>query len=286
MSEAEAKEKDVVTKDNGKNMKLPERTKIGLLLFAVLLIGGALFGLFFWMFFKLQWWNLLVIVVFALWMAFSGWLCEHSKGKAMKVISSAVSVPLAIVFFLISFVQPFITIVGTYFFVAMFGFGVPALLLYGLNHALNLGLLPESIGFIAIAVGSILCSNSYGLTKMIVRWSPLRNNGEHRYEGFREKLAYYLIQPNNVVFLLYLVYFVLLAITGFMHIQYGKSLITEGYDAAILKAFLVFIAFTNMKTKAQNSDLDTQELLKQTLGLFVHDDEDWLKQRFKSQKEL
>lgn len=249
-------------------MKLSERTKIGLLLFAILLIGGAVFGLFCWMFFKLQYWTLLVLVVFAVWMALSGWLGEHSKGKVMTGISNVVSAPVAIVFFSIGFIQPFITIVGTYFFVAMFGFGVPALLLYGLNHALNLGLQLETIGFVAIALGSILCSNSYGLNKKIVRWSPLRNNGEHRYEGYREKLAYYLIQPSNVIFLLYLIYFILLAITGFMQIQYGKSLITEGFDAAILKAFLVFIAFTNMKTKAQGSDLDTQELLKQTLGLF------------------
>lgn len=37
-------------------------------------------------------------------------------------------------------------------------------------------------------------------------------------------------------------------------------------------AFLVFIAFTNMRTKAKEAELDSKELLKQTLGLFVHDE--------------
>lgn len=120
------------------------------------------------------------------------------------------------------------------------------------------------------------------MTKKIIRLSLLGNRGEHRYEGYREKLAYYLIQPSNVVFILYLLYFILLAITGFMQIQYGRNLISAGYDTAILKAFLVFIAFTNMKTKAQSTAFDVQELLKQTMGLFVHDDEDWLKKRFNS----
>ena len=254
------------------------------MLLAILLIGGGLFCLFCWAFLKLQWWILLVFVVFIVLVALSGWISEHCRGKVMGVISDVISAPVAIAFFAIRFIQPFITIVGTYLFVAMYGFGVPALLLYGLNHVFNLGLVPETIGFMAIAVGSILCSSSYRITKKIVRWSPLRNNGEHRYEGYREKLSYYLIQPNNMVFLLYLVYFVLLALTGFLQIQYKRSLFTEGYDAAILKAFLVFVAFTNMKKKAQSSDLDSQELLKQTLGLFVHDDEDWLLRRFKRKK--
>ncbi len=263
-------------------MNLSVRTKIGLLLTAILLIGGMVFSVLCWMLFKLQWWNLLVIAMFAVWLAFSGWLSEHSNGKVMKVVGNVISAPVVIILYAIGFVQPFITIIGTYFFVAMFGFGVPALLLHGLNHAFNLDLLPETIGFIAIAVGSILCANSYEVTKKIIRLSPLGNRGEHRYEGYREKLAYYLIQPSNVVFILYLLYFILLAITGFMQIQYGRNLISVGYDTAILKAFLVFIAFTNMKTKAQSTAFDVQELLKQTMGLFVHDDEDWLKKRFNS----
>lgn len=262
-------------------MKLSVQTKMRLLLLAILLAGGVVFGLFCWMLSKLQWWMSLVMVVFVVWFAFAEWVSEHSKGKVMKVISYVISAPVAVVVLIIGLVQPFITLIGTYFFVGMFGFGVPALLLCGLNHAFNMGLLPETTGFIAIAAGSIICANSYEVTKRIVRWSPIGNRGEHRYEGYREKLAYYLIQPCNVVFLLYLIYFVLLVITGFMQIQYGRCLFTDGYDAAILKAFLVFIAFTNMKSKAKSSDLDSQELLKQTIGLFVHDDEDWLKQRFK-----
>lgn len=265
-------------------MKLSVQTKMRLLLLTILLAGGVVFGLFCWMLSKLQWWMLLVIVAFAVWFAFAGWVSEHRKGKVMKVISNVISAPVVIIFSAIAFIQPFITIIGTYFFVAMFGFGVPALILHGLNYAFNMGLQPETIGFLAIAAGSIICANLYEVTKRIVRWSPIGNRGEHRYEGYREKLAYYLIQPCNVVFLLYLIYFVLLAITGFMQIQYGRCLFTDGYDAAILKAFLVFIAFTNMKTKAQSSDLDSQELLKQTMRLFVHDDEDWLKQRFMIKK--
>lgn len=53
----------------------------------------------------------------------------------------------------------------------------------------------------------------------------------------------------------------------------------------ILKAFWVFIAFTNMKTKAQVTALDVQELFKQTKDLFIHDDDNCLKQRFRIKKD-
>lgn len=252
--------------------RLSDRAKIGFLLFAILLVGGLLFGLFAWMLYKLQWWNLLIISVFAAWMALSGWLSSRKNGKVMKIVSFIISAPIAIVFILIELVHPFITIVGSYLFVAMFGFGVPALIMTGLNKVFEWGLLPQTIGFVVIACGSILCANSYSLTKWIVRHSPIRNFGEHRYEEYRERLACYVVHPCNVIFVLYLLYFVFLAITGFLQIQGRGSLTTPEFDAAVLKAFLVFIAFTNMRSKAKDTELDSKELLKQTLGLFIHDE--------------
>ena len=267
-------------------MKLSVRIKYGLFLLTILFIGGLEFGLFGYMIYKLQMRSLMIIAVSVVaWLTLAGWLSKHRKGKVMAVLNIIISVPLVVIYVAGDLIKPFITIIGTYFFVAVFGFSIPVFLLKGLDAVFNLDLLPETLGFIGIAVGSILCSNSYRLTRKIIRWSPLRNWDEHKYERHKERLSYYLIQPCNVEFFLYMVYFILLAISGFMQIQYGKSLISEGYDAAILKAFLVFIAFTNMKAKAQSSDLDSHKILKLTMGLFVHDDEKWFKQRFKNEKD-
>ena len=96
----------------------------------------------------------------------------------------------------------------------------------------------------------------------------MRNMDNHRYEGYREKLAFYVIHPSNVIFLIYCLYFVFLFTTGFIQIQNDGNLLPGGYDVAVLKAFLVFIAFTNMRTKAKVAELDSKMLLKQTMGLF------------------
>ena len=109
------------------------------------------------------------------------------------------------------------------------------------------------------------------MTKWIIRHSPFQDWGNHRYESYRQELAYYLIHPSNIVYALYFVYFVFLAISGFVQIQHGKFLISEAGDAAVINAFLVFIAFTNMRSKQKDAQMDVKVLLQKTLLLFVDD---------------
>lgn len=250
---------------------LSERFKLGVLLLTILTVGGLSFFLFFLLLYKMQWWFILLMLGFFSWGAFSNWLGKRSKGKVMRIVSGLVSTPVIIGFFLMALAQPFITIIGSYFFVFLFAFGLPALILTGITHFWGLGILPETIAFFVMAGGAILCTNFYSLTQWMIKRTPLRDMGNHKYEGYRERLAFYVIHPSNVIFLLYLLYFAFLLVTGFMQIQYNATLLPDGFDAAVLKAFLVFIAFTNMRTKAKNTELDSKVLLRQTMGLFVFD---------------
>lgn len=246
-----------------------ERFILGMLIITILVLGGLIFSVVLWLLIKLQWWFIPMILAFFLWMSFSNWLDKRGKSKVMRIVSRFVSTPVVIGIFIMALAQPFVTIVGSYFFVALFAFGLPAMILIGLTNFCSWGVLPETIAFIVLSGGTILCANSYRMTKWIIKRTPLRNMDNHRYEGYREKLAFYVIHPSNVIFLIYCLYFVFLFTTGFIQIQNDGNLLPDGYDLAVLKAFLVFIAFTNMRTKAKNAELDSKELLKQTIELFV-----------------
>ena len=76
-----------------------------------------------------------------------------------------------------------------------------------------------------------------------------------------------------MTFLIYFIYLVYLGISGFLQIENADYLISESFDTAILKAFLVFIAFTNMKAKSKEAEINVKELTKKTMLLFVHDDD-------------
>lgn len=252
-------------------LKLSEKTCLGLLLTTILVVGFLILVGFYWIMKNYIWQSLLIFVGYLFLYSLIGWIYLKWPVKILNAIRFSMSIPLEILNFLFRAISPFFTIVGTYLFVALFTFGVPAIILTGISRLRWIVLRPETITFIVFTIGSILCSNSYRSTKWIIHQTPLKDWGNHRYEAYREKLAIYLIHPSNVIYLLYLIYFIFLGVSGFLQIEDGSYLISKDFDAAILKAFLVFMAFANMRTKSREAKADIKELLQQTLKLFVHD---------------
>ena len=251
-------------------INISDNAKLWLLFFVIFAIGCLAFVGVLWLVMYLKWWALLAIGGYWAIYALTEWIAKVIPGKVMGGIKNIVSVPVTCVYLVVSLEHPFITISGTYLFIGLFAFGVPAIMLFGLSFMGWWSLRSETISFIVLALGSVLCSNDV-VTKWIIRHSPLKDGGNHTYEGHREQLAFYLAYHSNMIFLLYLSYFFFLAISGYMLIQNEGYLISEGYDMAILKAFLVFIAYTNMKVKAKETEIDAKELLERILGLFEHD---------------
>jgi len=249
---------------------MSEKAKLWLLIFAIVAIGGITFFGFYWLVMRLKWWCLLLMVGYGLIYKGTGWLVKRLPEKMMKVIKNIVSAPVAIIYILVGLAQPFVTIVGTYFFVALYAFGIPAIILTATTRMGCWALRPETIVFIALALGSVLCA-THSVTKWIIGYTPLKNWGNHEYEKHREQMALYLVHPSNMVFLLYLIYFVFLAISGYRLIQCNGYMISESFDAAILKAFLVFIAYTNMRVKGKETEVEAKELFQKLSGLFVLD---------------
>ena len=252
-------------------LKLSEKTCLGLLLTTILVVGFLILVGFYWIMKNYIWQSLLIFVGYLFLYSLIGWIYLKWPVKILNAIRFSMSIPLEFLKFLFRAILPFFTIVGTYLFVALFTFGVPAIILTELSRLGWIVLRPETITFIVFTIGSILCSNSYRCTKWIIHQTPLKDWGNHKYEAYREKLAIYLIHPSNVIYLLYLIYFIFLGVSGFLQIEDGSYLISKDFDAAILKAFLVFMAFANMRTKSREAKADIKELLQQTLKLFVHD---------------
>ena len=251
-------------------LKLPVKAKLWIYIFAIILVGGIAFAGAYWLIMRLRWWLLLAVGGFIVVYEIVGWIAKQLPGKFMEVCRNIVSLPIAFVCLVVSIVHPFITIAGTYLFIALFAFGVPALIMIGMTNIGWIVFKLETIAFIVIVLGSVL-SSVYPVTKWIIRHSPLKNWGNHDYESHREQLAFYLAHPSNMVFIMYQLYFVLLAVSGYMLIQNGVYLISESFDMAILKAFLVYIAYTNMRVKAKETEVEAEVLLQRISGLFVQD---------------
>ena len=253
------------------NLKLSEKTILELLLATILVVGSLTFVAFFLLLVNLKWWLLLLLIGYVIVYFSTKYLHSKWHNKFTNFIMTIISIPLVISCFFVNIISPFITIVGTYCFAFLFAFGVPTVILASLSLIGWLVLKPETIVFIVFAIGSILCSSSYRTTKWMIHHTPLRDWGNHTYEAYREALAIYLIHPSNVIFLLYLIYFAFLAVSGFLQIENENYLISQELDTAVLKAFLVFIAFTNMRTKAKETKVNIKDVFQRTLKLFVLD---------------
>lgn len=255
-----------------KKFRLSDKAQLWLLILAIVIIGALSFAVFWWALSQFGWWLLLILGVYVGIYFIVDWFYSKYPNKVWDIVRKILSIPLSVIILFFEIGHPFITITGTYFFVALFAFGIPSIILTAISYFGLLELKPEATAFIVITMGSILCAHSYTATKWMIHQTPLRDWGNHRYEKNREALAVYLIHPSNVTFILYFVYMVYLAVSGYLQIQDDSYLISKGFDAAILKAFLVFIAFTNMRAKAKVMEMDEKDVLKGTMGLFVHDE--------------
>lgn len=252
---------------------ISDNMKMWLLIGLILLVGGIFFALFSWLFINHEWWIILVVAGVITLIVIMDWIGQKRNGRFVQVINKVLSIPLIIVYLFIGLMQPFIIIVGCYFLLALYAIGLPYLLLWVCSKTGWIELRLETIVFISFAFGAIICSTFSDITKWIIHNSPIKNRGEHKYEVYREQLAVYLTHPKNVVFLMYLIYFVYIGISGCLQIQNDSYLFSAELDAAVFKAFLLFIAFNNVRTKAKETNVDVKELYKRTLSLFTHDDE-------------
>lgn len=258
-------------KNFAEKMKMSDESKLRVLIMEILVAGGIVVGLFCWILYAIKWWSLLALIGYSVVITILKWISTKVTGRKRRIISRTIYVLGFAIYACMHLAHSFLTIIGTYVLVFLYVFGLPAIVLFMVTKFCDWSCRLETIAFLVLSIGSILCTHSYSITRWVIRQTPLRDWGNHLYENYREQLAIYLIHPSNVVFLLYLMYFIFLAVSGYLQIQLGNSLISKEFDFAILKAFLVFIAFTNMRTKAVEADMDVRELLKRTLLLFVHD---------------
>ena len=257
-----------------RGLRFSDQTTMSLLLIGVLLFDGGICFLIYWVFRRAPWWSLLIITGYFILLCFTEWAASKSSGKYGRVLRKIVSAPMLLIYFVVGIMQPFVAIVGTYLMVSIYAFGFLYLFLVGLNSLFRLGLNSATVAFLVMSFGSIICAHSYSTTKWVIHRSPLRNWGNHAYESYREELAEYVIRPSNVIAVLYSLYFIFLVVSGYLQIQSDSYLVNMDFDAAVLKAFLVFIAFTNMRIKAKNAEMDVKELLRKTLSLFTLDKEE------------
>ena len=241
---------------------ISERTKIIAIILSILSLGGLIFYAFVCMLHHMQnWWWIVGIVIYFIILETASYLFARYKKEFMRKVEIIILFPIITMKLLLDIAKPTLYIFMSLFYLVVVAFMIPFVFLKGLNLLLSWNLYYSSILFVAFAFSSIICVHQSKIVQYIICKLPPMNRGEHKYQKLGRDLSKYILHPKNLSFLLFFSYFIYLAISGFIQLQYKGFLISEDIDSAILKAFLVFIACTNMVTKSREVEVEAKDLL-------------------------
>ena len=249
------------------SIKITERAKLLIIIFGILIIGLLIIFLGSFLYAKLGITKCIYffIIYLVTYLLFKG-IIHYKKNKILTIIDNILSFP----YLLIVVIEPTFTILSSYLFLILFSIIPSMLIVLSLIFLFSINLSIETSVFITLSLASII--GTYG--EKYIRWiikefSPLKHWGNHKYEEFQEELALYVIKKNNIIFFIYFIYLLYLFISNFIQIQYNRPLITVAIDNAVLKSFLIFIAFSNMINKSNQVDIEAKTLLNKIIKLIT-----------------
>lgn len=159
----------------------------------------------------------------------------------------------------IALILPAMLLVIGFVFIVLF----PFVVLYGALMLLSekLGIKPQTVLFLSLSFGAII---SVYYSKPLFAWlSKLMTMNGHRYEVYFKKMVEYVYKPVNIQYVIYFFYVVYLVVSAVCRFQTGGAPIWENdKDLALLESFLVFIAFSNMRTRRESTQFKFFDLFK------------------------
>ena len=174
------------------------------------------------------------------------WLSK-TNGIIAKLSIQILNTVYIMLSFFIDFAYPGFILFFGLFIVIIFSIAIPLVLILLLSYCNIISLSGATVLFCSIAIASIISVYCAGLSHWILKnLSPLKDWGEHRYQNYQIDLALYVVNGKNINVLVNFLYLVYLSLSGFCMIQYNAPLFSETLDAAILKAFLIYMAFSGM----------------------------------------
>lgn len=239
----------------------------------IIVFGFAVFAILFWLGSKFSWMKIVWLALFGIFIlsvSMSLFLQRYDgkkgTGGTLYKISSGV---VAGIWLFFQLVFPSLLLLIGFIFIIL----LPAAIVGGVLTALStiVQISFPTILFLSLSIGAITSAHySKPLFGYLSKF--LTANG-HRYEKYFQEMVEYTYQPGNIQFAVNCIYVLFLAATTISQLQTsGESILGKDIDTAVLKSFLVFIAFSNVRTKRGSADFRFSELFRMMYKMWtVHD---------------
>lgn len=257
--------------------KLSTNSKLKFLIIGLISISSLFAILGYWIFIHFEI-KLTILCMFG----YGAFYCIYQKlfGRIKRIcyITWIVNIPLILIGLASKLAHPAMIVFGAIFFPLFMIASITLIIIYCIEYLANITFSNHTILFILLTISEIICVHIPKITNYCIKNSPLKNWENHKYEVYNEDLALYISSPKNFNFIFSVLYAIFLTINAFYQLEYHSFLFSADIDNAILKSFLVFLAFTAMKQKSKDIDINTKDLLEKITGLFSHDEQNLKKQ--------
>ena len=236
---------------------------LGVFALTVIILGSLIVGSFVWLGGTTKWMNtvgaILLAYIFLSMVLVVVLRPVENKRKTTKALYKFADWNMQVWTLLVALVLPASLILFGLLFIVV----VPFALMVGLLKLLSLVTTIDSnaILFIALSVGAII--SAHYSKPMFWFVSKTLTMNHHRYEEHYKRMVEYVYQPANLQFVVCFLYVVYLVVSTIYKFQTGgQPLWGPGKDLAVLESFLVFIAFSNMRSKREMTKFKFSELFR------------------------
>lgn len=249
------------------------RSGLLLLICGIIILGGTIFyGFIYLMMSPAAKWFVFGVFVYFFLFTIIDILSTHFDNMILKKANRALGYTIIPILFFIKIIRPCVFLIFGFLFLILVGYILPWGILKGFGSIFAWDLEHETIWFIVLTLGSILsvylAKSIFSISNRIVQTDSYTKN-DYRTVGL--DLVKYLLHPKNLIFVMYFLYFCFMSVSGIMQFQHLGFLVNENVDAAILKSFLVFIAFSNLINKGQDLEIKSKDLYGRLTSLIDAD---------------
>lgn len=206
----------------------------------------------------------MIYSAFVLWL---GNRFDNSKNKILRIFISFLSAPIAILILILRFLGPFMTLAWSLIIYVVFSTSLPVLILSIINAYVIIPI--DIIYFVTCSSSSIIAIAIHkNIMSNIIKMHPANKIGPSKSENkYFVELTLYVFNANNVRFLIYLLYFIFLIFYSLASLRDESVFATAKIDYSILQAFLVFLAYDNLRINSKDLKIIATKVLNDCLNI-------------------
>jgi len=195
------------------------------------------------------------------------------KSKILKKITNIILFPAGIILTIGTFILPLGFLLIHLLYYVAFVILIPAIILKSLTFLdiieINNNSTLTYIKFTFSVFIAVLFN--YQIRKLIYKISPARINSSKKLKPYElDKLTDYMLSENNVRFLIYSLYVILLIVTNYTNFEENSLTVNPSNDKAILQSFVTFIAFDRALSLLKQLEFKPSDFLNKIVKSIIN----------------